>query len=142
MYLGNLLALRTDSCTRYTTLRTVADRWNIFLRREFRYELDVSSFAIRFWRMKFSIRRICRKVQWPEMQNEEHRPRLGRSAGSGAVSGRIRRVPRRARTSVSRGISPGHFRLIDRPETLARICAPWIEDDTGTAVSMVTGRAN
>lgn len=27
----------------------------------------------------------------------------------------------RARTSVSRGISPGHFRLIDRPETLPRI---------------------
>ena len=63
----------------------------------------------------------------------------GRSGTGETVSGRI---SRRARTSVSRGISPGHFRLIDRPETLPRIRGPWIEDDTGTADSMVSGRAN
>lgn len=59
-----------------------------------------------------------------------------------AVDGLTRRSVKRARTSVSGGISPDHFHLIDRPETLARICAPWIEGDTGTAISMGTDRAN
>lgn len=59
-----------------------------------------------------------------------------------STHGLTRRSVKRARTSVSGGISPDHFHLIDRPETLARICAPWIEGDTGTAISMGTGRAN
>lgn len=62
---------------------------------------------------------LLRKPKIRESFSDDAARRYGRSR-----RGLTRRSVKRARTSVSGGISPDHFHLIDRPETLARICAP------------------